>query len=728
MKALFKIYSLALIFIMIAMHQASCQDIYSAVTSGDLASVKLFLEKDPTLLNAKNEGALTPLNLAAEQNQTEVARLLLEMGADPTLGDNENSQPIHLAAVSGSVSIAELLLSKGIDIDSRDINDMTPLLFAASRGKLEMVQFLISRGANVKATTINGFSALQMAAISGNLDLVKMLVSNGASINSRTDLGFTPLHSAASFGRTEVVKYLVDKGADINAENQEGEQPLTLCRNLNCMEAVEYLVSKGADVRYKDHTGFTALHNVTGRGTIPLAQFLLDHGADINAASNEGWVPLTCCAWAENAADISKFLILNGADVNPDPCKNNKECTCGPNFNTPLHSACQWQRMDMIKVLVENDARVNTLNSVGLTPLFLAIQSGNLAAVEYLADHGAFLNIKEKTTGYTELHEAVAMGFGDITRFLIAKGSCVNAVDEWGKTPLDYAFQYGYNRIGYDLLAAGADDKNLAGYINRECPLAKSPARGEADIWFLGHSGWAVRTQNHFLVFDYFNDTRMRKPDDTCLSSGFIVPAELKNLDVTVFASHEHLDHFNREIFDWQQYIPEINYVLCFNPPGIDENQYIYIPADEEKEVGDMKVYVNKSTDLGGGFLVEVDGLVIFHMGDHVNRQDDLVPEFTREIDLIADKNVDIDILFSPLRGCGLGTPTQVRVGIDYALEKLHPALFVPMHAGSHTFEYRQFADGLESEGVDQPVKYVINKGDRFRYSKEKMTVMESKE
>lgn len=725
MKPYVKLLSLGMFSFLFLFKPAVSQDIFSAVTSGDLASVKEYLEKDPSLLNKKNEGALTPLNLAAEQNKPEVAMLLLDLGADPYIGDNENSQPIHLAAVSGSIPITELLLSHGVDIDSRDINEMTPLLFAASRGQLEMINFLILHGANVKACNINGFSALHMASVSGNPDLVKMLVSNGAKINARTTLGFTPLHIAASYGRTEVVKYLVNNGADIDAENLEGAQPLTLCRNRNCLEAVEFLVSKGADTRHKDHTGFTALHNVAGRGTIPLAQFLLDHGADVNAASNEGWVPLTCCSWADNSEEISKFLIQNGADVNPDPCKNNKECTCGPYFQTPLHVACQWERTGMVKVLVDNGARINVLNSEGLTPLFLAVQSGNLEMVNYLVENGAFLNMPEKCQGYTELHQAAVMGYGDIVELLVENGSNVNAEDFNGKTPLDYAFEYGYNGIAYELLAAGADDKNLAEYVGRECPLKSSLAQGEAQIWFLGHSGWAVRTQNHFLVFDYFFDERTRKPDDTCLASGFIVPGELKDMKVTVFSSHAHMDHFNPSIFDWEAEIPGIDYVLCFNPPGIEQSEYTYIPVNNESEVNDMKIYVNKSTDMGGGYLVEVDGLVIFHMGDHMNKQDDLMEDYKKEIDLVDGKNLDIDILFSGIRGCGIGTPSQVMTGINYTMAKLQPALFVPMHAGGHTLAYKKFDERLKADGNGQSIQYVINKGDNFSYSSEKATVME---
>ncbi len=39
------------------------------------------------------------------------------------------------------------------------------------------------------------------------------------------------------------------------------------------------------------------------------------------------------------------------------------------------------------------------------------------------------------------------------------------------------------------------------------CPnnlLSKSLKKGDASIWYLFHSGWAIKTQNHFLIFDYY--------------------------------------------------------------------------------------------------------------------------------------------------------------------------------------------------------------------------------
>ena len=351
-------------------------------------------------------------------------------------------------------------------------------------------------------------------------------------------------------------------------------------------------------------------------------------------------------------------------------------------------------------------------------PLHLAVQSGKKEVVEYLIDNGAFVNCKEKNEGSTELHLAVAMGYNDIVDLLIEKGSCPKMTDNNKKTPLDYAMNYNYKEIAYHLLAAGADDQNLKNYIT-EPGLLKEPVKyGEASIWFLGHSGWAIKTQNHFLIFDYFCNSWERKPGDSCLASGFIIPEQIKDFPVTVFATHNHGDHFDQRIFDWKKTIPEIEYVLCWNQ-NTNGNEYTMIPIHGEKKVNDMNVYVNYSTDLGGGYVVEVDGLVLFHMGDLANGEDKLMAAFTDEIDKIADRNKEIDIVFGGIRGCSLGQPEQVKQGIYYTVGKLHPKLFVPMHSGAHSFAYKEFAETAKKEGIDQQMKYVIHKGDRFVYSKD---------
>lgn len=694
------------------------QDIYQAVEEGNTHLVEKYLQKSPELLNQKNADALTPLNLAARDGQLAVAELLLEKGADPLLGDNENSGPIHLAAINGSIPMIDLLVKHGVSMDVQDDNGLTALHFALSRRQFDVANHLIDRGADVKIQTNNSWSTLQFAAIGGDLDLVKKIVEKKVNVNDEIEGGFTPLFSAASFGHLDIVKYLVEKGADIQHEDETGNQVLFVTRNPDCIEVATYLIEKGADVKHKNKFNQTPLHQVAMRGTVNVAELYLAHGADINAPNLDGRTPLTFAAFAENAEAFSKFLVLNGADVNPEPCQHTKACTCGPNFATPLHGAARSNQMGMAKVLVSNGAKVNVYDNEGLTPLHLAVYSGDAGMVGYLVDQGAFLNTPEKNTGSTELHLAVAMGFDDIASLLLEKGSCPKMKDYSDRTPFDYAMQYNHKELGYKLLASGADDSKLEKYLTEPDLLSQPVAFGEASVWFLGHSGWAVKTQNHFLVFDYFCNPRGPKPGDSCLASGFIRPEQIKDQKVTVFATHDHGDHFDQRIFNWKNTVPDIEYVLCWNE-NTNGNAYTMIPVHEEKKVRDMNVYVNYSTDLGGGYVVEVDGLVLFHMGDHANGEDKLMTAFTGEIDRVAEKFDNVDIVFGGIRGCSLGLPEQVKKGIYYTLDKLQPTLFVPMHSGAHSFSYREFGEGAKKDGIDQPIKYVTHKGDRFVYTKD---------
>jgi len=715
MKKSMNIVAILIAIFCLSMMGAQAQDIYSAVSDGDTEQVKEILTANPKLLNQKNQDALTPLNLAASQGKPEVVALLLKMGADHSQGDNENSMPIHLAAISGNQECIDLFLGNGIDINIQDDNGNTALLFALMYRQPVMATYLVEKGADLNIQNNRGWTALQSAAIGGNLEMVTTLVENKADVNKQIEGGMTPLHSATSFGHLDIVVYLIENGADIDIENDNGEQPLHYAQNPNTYAVAEYLIEKGADVNHKSSHKITALHSVSGRGSTNVAQLLLDHGADINAPSLDGRTPLAFAAWSRNPDEMSKFLILNGADVNPDPCKLDKACTCGPTWSTPLHVATRHGQMAMTKNLVSNGAKVNIFDAEGLTPLHRAVMNGDEEVISYLLDHEAFIDVREKNLGSTELHLAVAMGFGEVAELLIEHDADLNPTDNNGMTPLDYAWYYGHSDLAYELLAAGANDEKLAEQVNAPNMLAEVVGEGEAKVFFLGHSGWAIKTQNHFLVFDYFCNYWEDKPDDSCFASGYIIPEQIKNENVTVFCTHRHGDHFDRRIFNWQETIPEINYVLCWDAGDVGAD-YTMIPVHEEGKVDDMDIYVNHSTDLDGGYLVEVDGLVIFHMGDHSNGEDGLMVEFTDEIDMIAEKDIEIDILFGGIRGCSLGEPEQVKQGLYYTLNTLQPKLFVPMHSGGHTFTYKEFVETAEADGIKTRMKYVVHKGDRFDY------------
>ena len=693
-------------------------EIDEAITGGDLAGVRSLLEQNPSLLNEKNANGLTPLNLAAYQGKADIVEVLLDMGADMNIGDNENSQPVHNAAVAGHIPVLELLLARGVNIESKDDNGVTPFLFACSYRQLETARYLLDKGADLKATNNNGFQALLYAVIGGNVELVQMLIDRKVDVNQKTDdQGITPLFSAASFGRDEIFRLLIDNGAKINIKDIHGATPLSWALNPFSIEEARLLIEKGADVKARDDFGQTPLHQVAGRGTISVAQLLLDHGADINAVDINGWVPLTNACWA--GPEIVKFLILNGAEVNPPEYKDTTtNCFVAP--TTPLHLAARDGELEIVKILVENGARINIRNREGETPLYLAASRGRNEVTEYLLDKGAFVSCPENNMNRTGLHNAVINGYTPIVDMLLEKGADVSLADMYGKTPLDYAFNAGFDKIGYKLLVAGADDADLKNLIDQPNLLTRDLLQKEAVIWHLGHSGWAVKTQNHLLVFDYWLNPEQPLPEQASLAGGYIVPAELRDFNVEVFASHGHGDHYNDSIFNWRNSVPDINYVMGFRPRGI-EDEYTYIGPRQERDVDDIKIHTLRSTDAGVAFLLEVDGLTIFHAGDHANGRVDLSGAFPGEIDYLAGLNKNIDIAFFGITGCSLGDPVSVKAGIYYAVDKLNPTVLLPMHGGDAFYRYKEFADEFAQKNLNTRVVYPTYKGERFLFKNGQM-------
>jgi ankyrin repeat protein len=73
------------------------------------------------------KGRDTPLNLAAYKGHAEVARLLLDSGADATLANDNMSTPLHSAAQSGHLDLVKLLLERRADPNAVTSWKNTPL-------------------------------------------------------------------------------------------------------------------------------------------------------------------------------------------------------------------------------------------------------------------------------------------------------------------------------------------------------------------------------------------------------------------------------------------------------------------------------------------------------------------------------------------------------------------------------------------------------------------------
>lgn len=616
-------------------------EIHRAIEANDLALVKQILQQDPSALTQQDNNQFRdlPIHIVANTGNIEIARLLLDAGADIDAGDSDNSTALGIAAMRRHGELVAFLIEKGANINHRDRKADCPLSFAAYGRDEAIIQQLLDAGADLYFRNPHGETLLHVSCGRGLRSFTEHLLENGAQIDARTGNGGTPLGYAAMQGQAEIVRMLLDRGADPNAEKPGDVSPLI----------------------------FTT------------------------------WRDQTECA---------RILLENGANVDHLAHRN----------HTPLIYAAENCSTDMVKLLIEYGATVNHTNEAGETALVKAAAGGFAERVKALLAANADPNLGTDEGGRTALQLASLGGHIEAARQLLASGADLNASTPADETPLQLARYYGHGELAKMLVDKGAKSSGPK-HINRCLGAIGRVGKEEAVIWFLGHSGWAIKSKNHLLIFDYF--TQGEAPAKPALCNGHITPDEIDDYKVSVFASHHHGDHFDAAIFDWREQVSDITYFLGLEPQ--DAPPYVFMPERMEESFGDLKLTTIHSTDAGVGMVVEVDGLTIFHAGDHANGRIGLMDEFTDEIDFLADKGLRPDICFMGIRGCSLGRPDEVKEGIHYTLKTLKPRVFIPMHAGARGHQYREFID--ECQPLFKSVQMVApdNRGDHFVYKKGKI-------
>jgi ankyrin repeat protein len=180
----------------------------------------------------------------------------------------------------------------------------------------------------------------------------------------------------------------------------------------------------------KDAT-FTVIDYIKRGALANLKELLLSNPTLLNlshSTSSDKSLTLLNASIAENQVEISDYLFQLGVDINA------KDNTIG----TALHAAVQYQRPDLVKVLLEKGAATDMKNPQGFTALEYAALIKNDEMIALLAP---FSNLKEiDKEGMSILHRAVFEGSSERFRALIRLGADINCKDLEGNTPLMYCF------------------------------------------------------------------------------------------------------------------------------------------------------------------------------------------------------------------------------------------------------------------------------------------------
>jgi uncharacterized protein len=259
------------------------------------------------------QGGFTALMFAARQGSLEAAQALAEARADLNVQDPDGTPALTVAIVNGHHDVARLLLERGANPNIADAAGMTPLYAAVELHTTEMYpERKALRPSFGPFSTIDLMKLLLAKKAEPDMPLKAVTLRWGRRRgpgDAALAEGATPLMRAARFADVEVMRVLLDGGANPALKQKDQTSVLMLAAGAgwrtgetilggldygpesDAIDAVRLCIERGADVNATDDDGLTALHHAVPRGA-GVVQLLVDHGASVETKDKRGRTPL----------------------------------------------------------------------------------------------------------------------------------------------------------------------------------------------------------------------------------------------------------------------------------------------------------------------------------------------------------------------------------------------------------------------------------------------------
>ncbi|EAY08287.1 hypothetical protein TVAG_401410 [Trichomonas vaginalis G3] len=370
-----------------------------AARSGN-SDILSYLVKNHTIIYDPKELDFLPLIDATYGANPECFRILLDAGLNPNVANREQTL-MQAACAMPSLEIIKLLTSHGAyinDIVQKVTNPDKPITIAARNGYLDIVKHLVEHGAEYDTetqinTTTRLLSPLSAAAQSGHLDVVKYLVE----INCNpTENGSLPMILASQNNHPDVVEYLLQQ-----AKYKEKALMHTFTfavKNMD-LDTMDRLINIGASLELKDNEGLTILHHAATTNVTVMQKLLNCKGCNPTIKDSKGNPPILTALDCDNYPILSLLSKIKGV--------LNDSNSIG---KTPLHIAVDNLNFDAVDLFLNNGANPNAKDNKGLTPLLCLVTQSPSAEretmISILLNAGGDCNIVD-SLGRNSFHRIV---------------------------------------------------------------------------------------------------------------------------------------------------------------------------------------------------------------------------------------------------------------------------------------------------------------------------------
>ncbi|ORY75169.1 ankyrin, partial [Neocallimastix californiae] len=279
----------------------------------------------------------------------------------------------------------------------------------------EIIKFLINQYENVNYEFNRNKIPLFLSLEKNNFYITDILLKRGANINycnSNKENVLFYLYQNKILNR-KILLYLIHHGIDINYKNKEGSCLLSYIIEDGHSEFLKIIFEQYSFNKKFIMEGLMASKSRRGMSPQDLILWIDKNKLQLKITKNmveqaiNHWnIDIMCDIilysfnipllqlynkysvlpkiTKYNRVNVVKYLVNNGVYIN----RKDQE------GNTSLVIASKEGFFEIVKFLVDKKANVNKFNSIGYTPLMFASQNGHLSIVKYLLNHGANINIK----------------------------------------------------------------------------------------------------------------------------------------------------------------------------------------------------------------------------------------------------------------------------------------------------------------------------------------------
>jgi ankyrin repeat protein len=157
-----------------ALLQAQDKTVFDVARKGTMSEIKAVYDKDKSVVNAIDEKGSSMLILACYRGNHDVAKFLIENGADLNYV-SVNGTALMACVFKSEFELVDELISKKTNVDLTDGNGMTALMYAVQFKNVEMVKKLVSAGANKALKCKQEKTAFEYAIFSNNEEIINVL-------------------------------------------------------------------------------------------------------------------------------------------------------------------------------------------------------------------------------------------------------------------------------------------------------------------------------------------------------------------------------------------------------------------------------------------------------------------------------------------------------------------------------------------------------------------------